>query len=167
MAKSTQTSPAPVSSWGSVRTSSNDLNAKEDDEKISMKSGVGGKTGLDAGNKWQSVHPFEVLRGREGPQDVPVNHSHFQWGETVTRSPAHQIRHKYVAGRCSSDPICYASCSSTQKVTPFDLFNAYEIQLPHFRVHIEFHLMRYPIAYKCPYFLKPTWSFFLFIGFLF
>lgn len=88
------------SSWGSIRTTSNDLDAKDGDEeeRIPLRNG-GGRGGgkkdkpLDAGNKWQS---FEVLRGRQGPEDVPANHSHFQWGETVTRAPAHPTRHKYV-----------------------------------------------------------------------
>ncbi len=77
------------SSWGAVRTRGNRVedDHDEEDDKILKK---GGK---DSGNKWQSLHPFEVLRGRESAK---ANHSHFQWGETVTRSPAHLLRHKYI-----------------------------------------------------------------------
>ena len=77
--------------WGAVRTRSNSL---DDDHRETNKA----KTNKVWETKWQQKagqdHPFEVLRGRESSKDAATNHSHFQWGETVTRSPAHAIRHK-------------------------------------------------------------------------
>lgn len=81
-----------TSSWGAVRTRSNSL---EDDGRETNKA----KTNKVWETKRQQqkasqVHPFEVLRGHGTSKDAIANHSHFQWGETVTRSPAHPVRHK-------------------------------------------------------------------------
>ncbi|KZS03479.1 Protein dispatched [Daphnia magna] len=81
-----------TSSWGAVRTRSNSL---DDDGRESNKA----KTNKVWETKRQQqkasqVHPFEVLRGHGTSKDAIANHSHFQWGETVTRSPAHPVRHK-------------------------------------------------------------------------
>lgn len=83
-----------MSSWGSLRTgiNSNSLDEHQQRDRESNKAKTNKASEEQA--KWQAVHPFEVLRGREGPKDVAANHSHFQWGESVTRSPAHPVRHK-------------------------------------------------------------------------
>lgn len=37
--------------------------------------------------------PLDLLRGRDAPTKES-NHSHFEWGASVTRSPAHLARQK-------------------------------------------------------------------------
>lgn len=83
---------AAGTSWGAVRTRSNSL---DDDRRETNKA----KTNKVWETKRQQpkvgqIHPFEVLRGHESSKDAIANHTHFQWGETVTRSPAHPVRHK-------------------------------------------------------------------------
>lgn len=78
------------SPWGSVRTRSDPRPEQEQEHGETNQAAKMNKA--SEANQWQSVHPFEVLRGRPNP--VAANHSHFQWGESVTRSPAHPVRHK-------------------------------------------------------------------------
>jgi hypothetical protein len=105
-------SSAMSSTWGSVRTRSNSLDQDGHRESSSNQAKANQVWPSPQTNKWQTKaatasgaagqqvqqHPFEVLRGLEsggGSKDgQPANHSHFQWGESVTRSPAHPIRHK-------------------------------------------------------------------------
>lgn len=77
-----------------MRTRSNSLDVGDEKEEEARESNKA-KTNKASEAKWQAIHPLEVLRGRESSKDaVAANHSHFQWGETVTRSPAHPVRHK-------------------------------------------------------------------------
>lgn len=69
-----------MKSFGSVRvTAGNSLEEEDEEESAS----------------WRASHPLDVLRGRDPPaKDNAPNHSHFEWGESVTRSPAHLARQK-------------------------------------------------------------------------
>lgn len=98
------------STWGSVRTRSNSLDDGHRESSNQAKANQvwpspqtnkwqtkAAASGAAAAGQQAQQHPFEVLRGLEsgGSKDgQPANHSHFQWGESVTRSPAHPIRHK-------------------------------------------------------------------------
>lgn len=105
-------STAMSSTWGSVRMRSNSLD-QDGHRESSNQAKANQVWPSPQTNKWQTKaetasgaaagqqvqqHPFEVLRGLESgglsKDGQPANHSHFQWGESITRSPAHPIRHK-------------------------------------------------------------------------
>jgi len=50
---------------------------------------------IDRGRTLDSIsRPLEVLHGWDSVKSLPANHSHFQWGATVTRAPSHQVQPK-------------------------------------------------------------------------
>ena len=87
---------SPGTSWGQVRTRSNHLDDEDEEyqKQQSSETHESKTVKLDENIQWQAFHPFEVLRGWDGSKNAAPNHSHFEWGESITRSPAHSTAHK-------------------------------------------------------------------------
>lgn len=107
VASATMSASIRLSTWGEATTHSSNL----DDDQINIPVRVSNESSFktrvesqvtanfrpaaNGGGAQDSVsRPLEVLHGWDAGKAFPANHSHFQWGATVTRAPLHQIQPK-------------------------------------------------------------------------